>query len=586
MEAAMRALFLLLPWVLVATGSSTPWPQTGPVQCSSGMFHNCTVSNAQGTFNFNDRKPCRAAEAVYPRTEAELVAAVASVVREKRKVKASTAYSHSFPKLACPGGDTGTIISTARLNRVVSVDAERNQITVESGMILKDLFDAAAAAGMALPNSPYFYGLTIGGLLATGAHGTSLMRKGGAVHEHVIKVRIVTPAPPSERIAGRLAIVREIGADDPDLNAAKVSLGVLGVISQVTLQLDPLFKRSLTILRKDSDADLVELVSTWGHKHEFGDMYWLPGQRKVLLGQIDRVDVSTPGDGLNQAFFPPRPISDVVRERSQEDQLQELGSDDAFCQASSTVPSALQEGGFGFLNDGKNFTGYPVVGYNHKMQASGSCIFSPEDGPEVCVWNPRINGTFVHDSAVSVTLAAVPAFISDLMRLRDRNPKAFCTLDLHLGILFRYIKGSTAYLGKTHDSVEFDLIYYRSREPGRPIMHADLIDEIEQIALYKYAGLPHWGKNRNYVFNDTAGRFPRLREFLDVKARFDPDGVFSSQWSDQILGINGSPVISTPGCAVEGLCTCTQDSDCAPGYVCSQGKVYPDARVCTVRLPQ
>ncbi|GJN09659.1 hypothetical protein PR202_ga27684 [Eleusine coracana subsp. coracana] len=247
------------------------------------MFHNCTVSNAQGTFNFNDRKPCRAAEAVYPRTEAELVAAVASVVREKRKVKASTAYSHSFPKLACPGGDTGTIISTARLNRVVSVDAERNQITVESGMILKDLFDAAAAAGMALPNSPYFYGLTIGGLLATGAHGTSLMRKGGAVHEHVIKVRIVTPAPPSERIAGRLAIVREIGADDPDLNAAKVSLGVLGVISQVTLQLDPLCKRSLTILRKDSDADLVELVSTWGHKHEFGDMYWLPGQRKVLF---------------------------------------------------------------------------------------------------------------------------------------------------------------------------------------------------------------------------------------------------------------------------------------------------------------
>ncbi|GJN41406.1 hypothetical protein PR202_gn00778 [Eleusine coracana subsp. coracana] len=742
MAAAMRALFLLLPWLLVAAGSSTPLPRIGPVKCSSGMLHNCTVSNAYGTFN--DRNQCRAAEAVYPTTEAELVAAVASAVREKRKVKASTAHSHSFPKLACPsGGGTGTVISTARLNRVVSIDAERNQITVESGMIFKDLIDAAAAAGMALPNSPYFYGLTVGGLLATGAHGSSLMRKGGAVHEHVVKVRIVTPAPPSERSSERLAVVREIGVDDPDLNAAKVSLGVLGVISQVTLQLDPLFKRSLTILTNDSDADLVELVSTWGHKQEFGDMYWLPGQRKVLLGQIDRVDVSTPGDGLNQAFFPPRPISDVVRERSQEDQLQELGSDDAFCQASSTVPSALQEGGFGFLNDGKNFTGYPVVGYNHKMQASGSCIFSPEDGPEVCVWNPRINGTFVHDSAVSVTLAAVPAFISDLMRLRDRNPKAFCTLDLHLGILFRYIKrfvqfldvkarfdpdgvfssqwsdqilgingspvistpgcaveglctctqdsdcapgyvcsqgkvypdarnftgypvvgynhkmqasgscifspedgpevcvwnpringtfvydtalsvalcdapafvsdlmrlrdrnpkafcsldlhlgilfryikGSTAYLGKARDSVEFDMIYYRSREPGRPVLHADLTDEIEQIALYKYGGLPHWGKKRNYVFNDTVGKFPKLGEFLDVKARFDPDGIFSSQWSDQVLGINGSPVISGPGCAVEGLCTCTKDSECAPGYLCSNGKVYPDARVCTVPMPQ
>ncbi|GJN36646.1 hypothetical protein PR202_gb25526 [Eleusine coracana subsp. coracana] len=435
---------------------------------------------------------------------------------------------------------------------------------------------------MALPNTPYFYGLTVGGLLATGAHGSSLMRKGGAVHEHVVKVRIVTPAPPSEKSSEKLAIVREIATDDPDLNAAKVSLGVLGVISQ----LDPLFKRSLTILRNDSDTDLVELVSMWGHKHEFGDIYWLPGQGKVLLGQIDRVDVSTPGDGLNQAFFPPRPISDIVRERSQEDQLQELGSDDAFCQASAMLPTALQEGGFGFLNDGKNFTGYPVVGYNNKMQASGSCIFSPEDGPEVCVWNPRINGTFVHDTGLSVALSDAPAFVSDLMRLRDRNPKAFCTLDLHLGILFRYIKKSTAYLGKARDSVEFDMIYYRSREPSRPVRHADLTDEIEQIALYKYGGLPHWGKNRNYVFNDTVGKFPKLREFLDVKARFDPDGIFSSQWSDQVLGINGSPVISGPGCAVEGLCTCTKDSDCAPGYLCSNGKVYLDARVCTVPVPQ
>nr|CAB3490579.1 unnamed protein product [Digitaria exilis] len=166
-------------------------------------------------------------------------------------------------------------------------------------------------------------------------------------------------------------MVRELNAGHPDLDAAKVSLGVLGVISQITLAMQPLFKRSVTFVDRD-ESDLPAKVTVWGHLYEFGDIKWLPQERKVVYRKDDRVGVSSPGNGLRDSpIFRASPTSTIVAARAEAERLEKNGTDGERCQAQRQLAATEEKEAYGFTNDGVNFTGYPVVGLQHLMQASG-----------------------------------------------------------------------------------------------------------------------------------------------------------------------------------------------------------------------
>ena len=233
----------------------------------------------------------------------------------------------------------------------------------------------------------------------------------------------------------------------------------------------------------------------------------------------------------------------------------------------------------GLKNNGLIFTGYPVVGYQGKMQASGSCLYSTKFDT-ACSWDPRIKGLFFYESTAIFPASIFGDFIRDVRKLRDIKPENFCGVDNYNGILIRFIRASDAYLGQSEDSVVIDFNYYRANDASTPRLNQDVWEEVEQMAFFKYGAKPHWAKNRNIAFLGVQHKYPKFNKFVDAKQQLDPQNVFSSTWSDEIL--YGKELVKADGCALEGLCICSEDRHCSPqkGYYCSQGLVYKEARVC------
>ncbi|KAH6557131.1 hypothetical protein KP509_1Z132600 [Ceratopteris richardii] len=587
-----------------------------PIRCArsaeGGEGIDCTVEAYQRVWQ--DRRPCRAARAVYPTTEAQIFQAVAWASRSGSKIKVVSRGAHSITKLVCPGGDSGLLISTHYYNSLIQVDPMSRTVTAHSGVMLRQLLDAVAYYNLSLPHTPYWQGVSVAGVISTGAHGSGLWGLGSALHDYVVGLRLVVPAPPHEGYA------RIIDLEDghEDLDAARLSLGVLGVISTITFKLEPIFKRSVTLELKGDD-DLEDEIVRFAKAHEFAGLNWYPGTRKVLYKVDDRVDVASVGNGAyGLSMVEKMTVQEIESIRHALDVLEETQDGGGVCELEHMAVLNRFHSGDGLLNDGLSFKGYPVVGYSHNMQTAGGCeeVSSPmtetiinlphfndpskdcegitdtsmesitKNTIYTCFWNPLINRSiFFYDVAISVPMSKANDAITEIKKLRDLSPDILCTLGSLGGFWIRFQAKSKAYMGVAHDSVMFEFFHYRAREASLPRFRQDLFEEIEQMLLNKFNGLPHWGKNRILAFDDMHRRVRAMEKFMQVKKKFDPFDLFSNEWTDAIFG-DGSARTTAQSlnkyCALEGLCVCREDSHCNPsrGYFCRPGRVFNEANVC------
>ncbi|MCP4840613.1 MAG: FAD-binding protein, partial [Halieaceae bacterium] len=169
--------------------------------------------------NWSGSQVCYPAQRVAPASVEELREVISGTAGTVRPVGSG----HSFTPLV-PTDDT--IISLSRLSGIVDVDPESLQATLLAGTQLGDLGQPLETAGQALINMPDIDEQILAGCLATATHGTGAGI--GCMSDYIQALQLVD---------GRGDLVDCSRDQNPDIfRAAQVSLGAMGVITQVRLQ--------------------------------------------------------------------------------------------------------------------------------------------------------------------------------------------------------------------------------------------------------------------------------------------------------------------------------------------------------------
>jgi glycolate oxidase len=185
---------------------------------------------------------------VLPENEAQ-VAAVLKTCRALNVPVVPRGAGTGLSGGAMPIAD-GVVLSTARLNRIVSVDAYSRTAVVQPGVRNIAISEAAGSLGLYYaPDPSSQIACTIGGNVAENSGGVHCLKYGLTVH-NVLRVRMVT-------IEGEAVELGGGALDSPGLDLLAVfigSEGMLGVVTEVTVKLVPKPQAARVIMASFDDV--------------------------------------------------------------------------------------------------------------------------------------------------------------------------------------------------------------------------------------------------------------------------------------------------------------------------------------------
>ena len=392
---------------------------------------------------------------------------VQRIVAGSERVRA-LGSGHSFNPIADTVGDQ---ISLAGMPPLLHIDAERSTVTVGGGVRYGELAPQLHRVGYALHNLGSLPHICIAGATATGTHGSGVTN--GNLATAVRALELVT--------ASADVVTLEMG--DDDFAGAVVALGMLGIVTSVTLALEPTFDvrqyvyddLSLAQFTAHLDATMSAAYSV----SVFTD--W----RGPVMNQVwvkHRTDAMAPGQFGTGPRFMDASLADGPRHPVP-------GVDPAACTEQDGVPGPWQERLPHFRLD-----------------------FTPSSGDEL-----QSEYFVTRDTAVAAltAISSIAHLISPVLQICELRTIAADQLWL-----------SPAY-GRASFAIHFTWI------SDIAAVAPALIAIEEQLA--PFAARPHWGKVFELNPDIVRGRYERMPDFSTLVGRFDPTGKFRNAFVDPFV---------------------------------------------------
>ena len=403
--------------------------------------------------------------------------AVQAAAGKGMRIKAVGA-GHSFTGIAVA---PGVQLDLEDLSGIVDVDLERGRVTLAAGTHLHQLPRLLRPHGLALENMGDIDRQTIAGATSTGTHGTG--GSFGGLATQIVGLTLVT---------GEGELLRIDEAQNAELlPAARLGLGALGVIVDVTLQCVPAYLLQAVERPEPLQATLESYVERSAAEDHF-EFYWFPHTETALTKTNTRLPLTAERKPLSRTG------------RWMDDELLANGLYRGVCALGTVAPAVIP----------------PFSRLAQRLTGNRDFV---DHAPRVYVTNRTVR---FREMEYALPREAVPTALAEVKALIERRGWR-----ISFPVEVRSAAADENWLSTAYGRESGYIAVHRYyREDQREYFAA-----VEEI-MVAHDGRPHWGKLHSRDADSLRTVYPRLDDFLAVRDRLDPERRFENAYLRRVLG--------------------------------------------------